>query len=116
MDWMPLSLQLVDAADQVGEFNEWVERYHYLGHKHLIGSNLRHFIVDGQDRKLGCFLFQYALKALPRRDEWSGSGCIKNNVPIVPMRANRTGRAANGFVNEINLRYLRTGSNKLKNQ
>ena len=48
------------------------ERYHYLGHKHLIGSNLRHFIVDGQGRKLGCFLFQYALKALPRRDEWSG--------------------------------------------
>ena len=71
-DLMPLSLQLVTAADQVGEFNEWVERYHYLGYKHPIGSNLRYFIVDRQGRKLGCLLFQYAVKALPCRDVWVG--------------------------------------------
>ncbi len=69
---MPLSVQLVTSADQAGEFNEWVERYHYLGYRHPIGANLRYFIVDGQGRKLGCLLFQYAVKALPCRDVWVG--------------------------------------------
>ena len=69
---MPLSVQLLSDAEQVRECNEWMDRYHYLGYKHPIGPSLRYFIMDRQGRKLGCFLFQYAVKALPCRDAWIG--------------------------------------------
>ena len=69
---LPLSLQCATAADEKCEFNEWVDRYHYLGYKRPIGPSLRYYIVDRHGRKLGCVLFQYAVKTLPCRDRWIG--------------------------------------------
>ena len=68
----PIGLRVVSDPPQIREWNEWVDHYHYLGYKRAIGCHLRYFVVDRQDRKLGCLMFSYAVKSLPCRDEWVG--------------------------------------------
>ena len=69
---MPISLQVVTDKQGVERWNEYVDRYHYLGYKRPIGPHLRYFIVDKQGTELGCLMFSYAVKALACRDEWIG--------------------------------------------
>ena len=68
----PVSLQVVTDKDAIDQWNEAVDRHHYLGYKRPIGAHLRYFILDKQGRKLGCLLFSYAVKSLPCRDAWIG--------------------------------------------
>ncbi len=68
----PISLQVVIDKDGVNQWNETVDRHHYLGYKRPIGPHLRYFILDKQGRKLGCLMFSYAVKSLACRDEWIG--------------------------------------------
>ncbi len=68
----PLRLSIVSAEKDRKLWNEYVDRHHYLGYKHPIGSHLRYFIVDVDDRKLGCLLFSFASRILPDRDQWIG--------------------------------------------
>ena len=68
----PIRLQVVSDPPQIREWNELVDRYHYLGYKKAIGCHLRYFVVDRQGRTLGCLMFSYAVKSLPYRDEWVG--------------------------------------------
>lgn len=68
----PIRLQVVTGKSDIALWNEYVDRYHYLGYKRPIGLFLRYFILDNQGRKLGCLLFSYAVKSLPCRDEWIG--------------------------------------------
>lgn len=69
---MPVKLLGVTDQAHIGEWNEWVDRYHYLGYRHPIGNSCRYFIVDQKDRKLGCMMFSFAVKSSPCRDEWIG--------------------------------------------
>ena len=69
---MPLALQVVSEKPEIREWNELVDRHHYLGYRRPIGLHLRYFIVDGQGRRLGALMFCYAVKSLPCRDEWIG--------------------------------------------
>jgi hypothetical protein len=69
---LPLQLLLVSEPSERQLWNEFIQRYHYLGYKHPIGSHLRYFIVDAQGRKLGCLLFSFASRILPDRDYWIG--------------------------------------------
>ena len=68
----PIRLQVVAEKDEIHLWNEYIDRYHYLGYKHPLGLHLRYFIMDNQERKLGCLSFSYAVKSLPCRDEWIG--------------------------------------------
>ncbi len=69
---LPIQLLPVSEPSDSKLWNEYIDRYHYLGYKHPIGSHLRYFIVDNQGRKLGCLLFSYASRVLPDRDYWIG--------------------------------------------
>lgn len=69
---MPIRLQIVSEKEHVEQWNEFVDRYHYLGYKRPIGSHLRYFIVDRNERKLGCLLFSFASLSLECRDKWIG--------------------------------------------
>ena len=69
---MPLALQVVSEKPEIREWNELVDRHHYLGYRRPIGLHLRYFIVDGQGRRLGALMFCYAVRSLPCRDEWIG--------------------------------------------
>lgn len=68
----PLRLVIASTEKDRELWNEYVDRHHYLGYKHPIGSHLRYFIVDINDRKLGCLLFSFASRILPDRDQWIG--------------------------------------------
>ena len=69
---LPIRLLAVSEPPDTQLWNEYIDRYHYLGYKHPIGSHLRYFIVDKQGRKLGCLLFSFASRMLPVRDYWIG--------------------------------------------
>src|SRR3990167_654438 len=69
---MPVTLQVVTEKEQVNQWNEFVDRYHYLGYKRPIGSHLRYIIVDRCGRNLGCLFFSFATWSLACRDQWIG--------------------------------------------
>jgi hypothetical protein len=70
----PLELRIVKDKDEVSLWNEYVDRYHYLGYKHPIGDTLRYFIVSKKpdNRLLGCLMFTTAVWHLSDRDTWIG--------------------------------------------
>lgn len=70
-DIAPVHLRVVLAKEESSLFNEYVDRYHYLGYKKPFGCSLRYFIVSKQ-AVLGCVLFSGAAKSLRARDRWIG--------------------------------------------
>ncbi len=70
----PLELRIVKDKKEVSLWNEYVDRYHYLGYKHPIGDTLRYFIVSKNlnNRLLGCLMFTSAVWHLSDRDTWIG--------------------------------------------
>ena len=70
-----IELQQVSEKADVVLWNEWVDRYHYLGYKHPIGCALKYFIVVKTSDNpiiLGCLLFSSAVWHLADRDQWIG--------------------------------------------
>lgn len=67
----PVELEIVKDRNIVALWNEYVERYHYLGYKKPFGYTMRYFIKSERGR-LGCVLFCGASKAMRIRDYWIG--------------------------------------------
>jgi len=67
----PVRLRWVSDPDEVGLWNEYVERHHPLGYKKPFGYWARYFIESGPNR-LGCILLAGAAKALTARERWIG--------------------------------------------
>jgi hypothetical protein len=64
-------LEAVKGKERTGLWNEYVNRYHYLGYKKPFGNFLRYFVIC-EGGFLGCILFAGASKALTIRDRWIG--------------------------------------------
>ena len=62
---LPLQLRLVEDEDEVSEWNEFVDRWHYAGFRHPLGPRLRYFVEDRHGRKLGCLQFSQAVVRCP---------------------------------------------------
>ena len=72
-DVAPASLEPVHSREKIRLWNEYIERYHYLGYKQPVGAHQRYFIrSDSLDRRLGCLLFSASAFALAERDTWIG--------------------------------------------
>ena len=68
-----LRLQRITGSPQRALWNEWIDRYHYLGYQRPFGSHIRYFIVsETTGLQLGCLLFTSAAWALEGRDRWIG--------------------------------------------
>ncbi|MCP5018067.1 MAG: DUF4338 domain-containing protein, partial [Ketobacter sp.] len=69
-----VNLEVVTEKAQAKLWNEYVDRYHYLGYRHPLGASLKYFIVSGRPDKqiLGCLLFSAAVWHLADRDRWIG--------------------------------------------
>jgi hypothetical protein len=65
-------------------WNEYVDRYHYLGYRQPVGFFLRYFIQSAAGL-LGCVLMAGAAKAMRPRDQWIGWNrqCRQANLPWV---------------------------------
>ena len=68
--WGDVTINKVSRG-QLSLWNEYVQRYHYLGYKIPFGLHLRYFIVSGE-RILGCMLYTASAWALECRDKWIG--------------------------------------------
>ena len=64
-------LEVIHSSDQGHLWNEYVDRYHYLGYRQPFGCLLRYFILSPAGL-LGCILMAGAAKALAARDHWIG--------------------------------------------
>ncbi len=70
-DVSPVRIELVENRGQAKLWNEYVDRYHYLGYRKPFGCTRRYFVV-GAPGLLGCVLVAGAAKAIKARDEWIG--------------------------------------------
>lgn len=70
----PIELLRVTTKADRTLWQEYVERYHYLGYKRPFGAHLRYFIIAKakNDQVLGCMLFSAAAWSLGPRDLWIG--------------------------------------------
>lgn len=68
----PISSALSDRVSAHCLWNEYVERYHYLGYKRSFGAHQRYFILSHNEQLLGCILFAASVWALEVRDQWIG--------------------------------------------
>jgi hypothetical protein len=68
----PIQLQVVTEKAAVRQWNESVDRHHYLGYRRPMGPHLRYDILDQHQRRLGCLLFAFAVQSLPCREQWIG--------------------------------------------
>lgn len=67
----PVRLSPLTQPTDRSLWNEYVQRYHYLGYKKPFGYRQRYFIEAGHNR-LGCILLSGPAKALAARDRWIG--------------------------------------------
>ena len=75
-------LEVVQGQGAGRLWNEYVDRYHYLGYRQPVGCFLRYFIQSAAGL-LGCVLMAGAAKAMRRRDQWIGwdRQCRRENLP-----------------------------------
>jgi len=66
-----IRLAVVRGREETEVWNEYVNRYHYLGYKPPFGCFVRYFI-ESECGKLGCMLFSGAARSLGERDRWIG--------------------------------------------
>jgi hypothetical protein len=72
-DVAPVSLEPVRRREEIRLWDEYIERYHYLGYKKPVGAHQRYFIrSDSLGQRLGCLLFSASAFALAERDTWIG--------------------------------------------
>lgn len=83
-----LHLELVEDKDSSRLWNEYIDRYHYLGYTALPGAQLRYFIKNG-DQLLGLLGFGAAAWKVSPRDRWIGWGATsrENNLHLVVNNA-----------------------------
>jgi hypothetical protein len=67
----PVTLEVISGRKAKGLWNEYVDRYHYLGHQRPFGCRVRYFVVCDRG-PLGCVLMAGAAKSLGIRDGWIG--------------------------------------------
>jgi hypothetical protein len=69
-----LSLSLVETSEDRARWREWVERYHYLGHRVPFGAHLRYLIhlEDPHKTVLGCLQYSSGAWRMQARDRWIG--------------------------------------------
>ncbi len=83
----PIGLRRVTQKEDIDLWNEFVDRYHYLGYRRPMGTHLRYFVVSKEDdeRILGCLLFSFPVWSLACRDEWIGWGNDerKKHLPLI---------------------------------
>ncbi len=68
----PLSLRLVQACDgQLHSlFNQFIQRYHYLGYRVPFGAHLRYLVESRTGAYLACLLFSSPAWKMAPRDAW----------------------------------------------
>jgi hypothetical protein len=80
----PLKIELVTKHKQLQLWKEYIERYHYLGNKVIVGPQLKYLIACEQGM-IACIGFGGAAWKVQPRDQWIGwtPEQRKRNLPLV---------------------------------
>ncbi|MFN7921069.1 MAG: DUF4338 domain-containing protein [Bryobacteraceae bacterium] len=86
--WLPVSLELVDTASDRKLFEQYIERYHYLGYRVPFGAQLRYLMRSGQQNQpvLGCLLYTSGAWKMAPRDSyigWSQPARVRNLPRVI---------------------------------
>jgi len=81
-EWMPLTINVVSAQDELMEFKSIVEQYHYLGYDRNIGENIKYTARDCTGRILACLMFGSAAWACAPRDIYIGWDSATRGVAL----------------------------------
>ncbi len=84
----PVTLEVVSGRKAKERWNEYVDRYHYLGYQRPFGCRVRYFVVCDRG-PLGCVLMAGAAKSLGVRDSWIGWS-EKQRLQNLPWVINNT--------------------------
>jgi hypothetical protein len=79
---------VIDKED-ITLWNQYVDRYHYLGYKRPFGCFMRYFVKTTHGDILGCALYAGAAKAITARDQWIGWSS-KQRLRNLPWVINNT--------------------------
>ena len=71
-DWEPIIIEAIKDKEEALLWNEYVERYHYLGYKQPFGAYRKYFIISRHGKDLGCLLYAASSWSVACRDEWIG--------------------------------------------
>ena len=71
-DFLPLQLQLISDKSDRRLFQQYLQRYHYLGYRVPVGAQLRYFVRRQQGSVFACLLFTSAAWKMAPRDQWIG--------------------------------------------
>ncbi len=73
-DYRPLSLHLVETKPQRRLWNQFIDRYHYLGFRVPFGANVRYLLESLRcpGQYLACLLFSSPAWTMALRDIWIG--------------------------------------------
>ena len=72
--WLPIELELIGNTSQRKLFEQYIQRYHYLGYRVPYGAQLRYFVRSLQEPRplLACLLFTSAAWKMAPRDRYVG--------------------------------------------
>lgn len=81
----PLSITTVTGGRLLRLFKTYIENYHYLGLRTVVGENIKYMVFDKNGRVLACLLFGAAAWKLAARDSFIGWDKSKRveNLPLV---------------------------------
>ena len=68
----PVSLVRVESRQQRDQWNELVDRHHYLGYRVQFGASLRYLVESAEGGVLGCLQWSSPARSVKVRDVWIG--------------------------------------------
>jgi hypothetical protein len=73
-DHLPIQIRLIDNRADRLLFQQYIQKYHYLGYRIPYGAQLRYFVHSAAPPRaaLGCLLFTSAAWKMAPRDRWIG--------------------------------------------
>ncbi len=73
-DLRPLTLVELSQSEpaQRAQFADWLQAYHYLGHRTLVGENLQYLVRERGGRPIACLVFGAAAWQCADRDRYIG--------------------------------------------
>lgn len=86
--YLPVELELIETIGQRRLFEQYIDRYHYLGYRVPYGAQLRYFVSSAAapSSLLACLLFTSAAWKMAPRDAaigWSNAARQKNLLRVV---------------------------------
>ena len=120
--WCPLSIAAIGSGSwELGLFQFFLRRHHYLGHRNGVGENLKYLVRERHGRPVACLLFGSAAWHSQPRDAfigWSGQArqghlrLLTNNIRFLILPWVRVPHLASHILRLISGRLSRDWQDK----